>query len=271
MSVFEEIKHVTEYGAEYWYARELMPHLGYDTWRSFENVIEKAKISCETSGLQVGEEFLPTPAKTLDIGGRPTSDYILSRQACYLIAQNGHPSKIQISLAQNYFATQTRKLELQEQLIEDQRRVMLRDEMKTHNIRLASAAKDAGVVEPVDYAIFQNFGYSGLYSGLDTKGIHKKKKLTSSQKILDHMGSEELAANLFRATQAEAKLRREGIKGKKEANSAHFEVGKTVRDTIKRLGGTMLEDLPAVDGIGKAQRRLKKTEEKKNDIIDDNF
>ena len=260
-TIFDSIKSVTEYGAEYWKARELMSILGYDTWRRFEDVIEKAKESCKNTGGLVEEEFLPAPAKTLDKGGRPSKDYILSRYACYLIAQNGSPQKIEIAQAQAYFAVKTREREVDEQLIEDRRRVMLRQEMKEHNTQLA-AAKDAGVVEPIDYAIFQNFGYKGLYDGLDQKGIHKKKKLKKSQKILDHMGSEELAANLFRATQAEAKLKREGIQGKSNANKAHYEVGQTVRGTIKELGGTMPEELPSAEDIKKVERKIVSEEEK---------
>ena len=262
-TIFESIKHTTSYDAEYWHARELMPLLGYDTWRRFEDSIERAKISCENAGMLVSEEFLPAPAKTLDIGGRPAKDYILSRYACYLIAQNGDPRKLEIAQAQAYFAIKTREREADEQLIEDKRRVMLREEMKGHNTQLAAAAKKAGVIEPIDYAIFQNFGYKGLYDGLDMKGIHKKRDLKKSQKILDHMGSEELAANLFRATQAEAKLKREGVTGKANANKAHFEVGQTVRKTIGKLGGTMPEELKPVEGIGQAKTRLKKRSVKK--------
>lgn len=254
---FESLKHVTEYDAEYWLARELMPLLGYDTWRRFEDAIERAKESCKNAGNDEEKEFLPAPAKTLDQGGRPAKDYILSRYACYLIAQNGDPRKLEIAQAQTYFAVQTRKQEAQEQLLEDKRRLMLREEMKHHNIQLAAAAKKAGVVEPIDYAIFQNFGYQGLYDGMGQKEIHKKKGLKKSQRILDHMGSEELAANLFRATQAEAKLKRENIQGKRQANEAHFEVGKKVRKTIGELGGTMPEELPPADGIGKVERRMK--------------
>lgn len=262
-TIFDSIKRTTEYDAEYWYARELMPILGYDTWRRFEDAIDRAKESCKNAGYTDEEEFLPAPAKTLDMGGRPAKDYILSRYACYLIAQNGDPRKLEIAQAQTYFAVKTHERERDEQLIEDKRRVMLRDEMKRHNIQLAEAAKNAGVVEPIDYAIFQNFGYKGLYDGLDMQEIHKKKELKKSQKILDHMGSEELAANLFRATQAEAKLKREKIYGKKKANQTHFEVGQTVRGTIKELGGTMPEDLPSEDGIGRAKTRLKKEDNKK--------
>lgn len=257
---FETIKRVTEYGAEYWVARELMPLLGYDTWRRFEDAINRAIDSCNASGEDSRQEFLPAPAKTLGIGGRPGKDYILSRYACYLVAQNGDPSKEEIANAQMYFAVQTRKQEVQEILLEDRRRVMLREEMKKHNTDLASAAREAGVTEPYDYAIFQNLGYQGLYGGLGMKDIHKKKGLKKSQKILDHMGSEELAANLFRATQAEAKLRRESTKGKANANELHRSVGAMVRRTIREIGGTMPENLPVADGINKTITKLKKGE-----------
>jgi len=257
---FDKIKRVTEYGAEYWLARDLMGLLGYDTWRRFEDAIQRAMESCNTAGGDASQEFLPAPAKTLEVGGRPGKDYILSRYACYLIAQNGDPSKEEIARAQMYFVLQTRKQEVQEIALEDRKRVMLREEMKKHNTDLASAAREAGVIEPYDYAIFQNFGYQGLYGGLGMKEIHQKKKLKKSQKILDHMGSEELAANLFRATQAEAKLRRENTKNRGRANDVHKEVGTMVRKTIREIGGTMPENLPAADGIGKVVTRLKKNE-----------
>jgi DNA-damage-inducible protein D len=230
---------------------------GYDTWRRFEDAIDRAIEACNTSGFDSGQEFLPVPAKTLEIGGRPGKDYFLSRYACYLIAQNGDPSKSEIATAQTYFAIQTRKQEISEELIEDTKRIMLRNEMKKHNTDLASAAKDAGVVEKVDYAIFQNFGYQGMYGGMGVQDIHKKKGLKKSQKILDHMNSEELAANLFRATQTEAKLKRDKIKGKMKANELHKEVGKMVRKSIGEIGGTMPENLPVADSISKATVRLK--------------
>ena len=257
---FDTIKRTTEYGAEYWVARELMSVFGYDTWRRFEDAISRAIEACDTSGNDSSQEFLPVLTKTLEIGGRPGKDYFLSRYACYLIAQNGDPSKPEIASAQTYFAIQTRKQEISEKLLEDRKRVMLRDEMKKHNIDLASATKDAGVIEKYDYAIFQNFGYQGLYGGMGVQDIHKKKGLKKSQKILDHMNSEELAANLFRATQTEAKLKRDKIKGKMKANELHKEVGRMVRKTIKEIGGTMPENLPTVDGIGKAVCRLKNGE-----------
>ena len=261
ITLFDSIKHTTPYGADYWLARELMPLLGYDTWRRFEESIERAKESCKNAGNKPSEEFLPAPAKTPEGGGRPGGDYILSRYACYLIAQNGDPRKSEIAQAQTYFAIKTREREVDEQLLEDKRRLMLREEMKEHNAKLAAAAKASGVIEPLDYAIFQNFGYKGLYDGLDQRDLHAKKGLKKSQKILDHMGSEELAANLFRATQAEAKLRRDGVRGKDQANRTHFDVGKKVRETIKDLGGTMPENLPPADGLGKAKTRLKGGEE----------
>ncbi len=255
---FDSIKHTTEYGADFWMARELMSLLGYDTWRRFEESIERAQESCRNAGYKAEEEFLPAPAKIPEAAGRPGKDYILSRYACYLIAQNGDPRKLEIAQAQTYFAIKTREREVDEQLLEDKRRLMLREEMKEHNAKLAVAANESGVVDPIDYAIFQNFGYMGLYDGLDQRDIHTKKGLKKSQKILDHMGSEELAANLFRATQTEAKLHRDGIYGKRQANETHFDVGKKVRKTIHELGGTMPENLPPADGIGTVKTRIKK-------------
>jgi len=180
---------------------------------------------------------------------RKVEDFFLSRYACYLIVQNGDPRKLVIANGQTYFAVQTRKQELNEDekfqsLTEEERRLYLRREIKEHNKNLVCSAKNAGVNTELDYAIFQNHGYKGLYGGLDAKGIHNKKGLTQKQKILDHMGSTELAANLFRATQTEEKLRRDNTKGKNQANLTHFKVGERVRETIKDLGGTMPEDLP---------------------------
>ena len=245
---FEDIKHIDEGGNEYWYARELQPVLGYTEWRNFENVILKARIAC-TQSKNVEKDHFVDVNKIIDAGiaSKPKSDIMLSRYACYLIVQNGDPTKEVIALGQTYFAVKTRQQELIDnfdQLNEEQKRLAIRNEMVEHNKSLAEAANRAGVIEPFDYAIFQNKGYQGLYGGLGVKEIHAKKGLKKNQKILDHMGSTELAANLFRATQTDEKLRRESIQGKENANDTHFEVGKKIRQTIKELGGTMPENLP---------------------------
>ncbi len=246
---FESIKHINEYGEEYWLARELQPVLEYAQWRRFSDAIERAKLACKNSGFAVEDHFADV-GKMVDIGSgaeREIDDVMLSRYACYLIVMNGDPRKEVIAIGQTYFAVKTRQQELidnYEQLSEDQKRLAIRNEMIAHNKSLAEAAQMAGVVDPRDYAIFQNKGYQGLYGGLGAKEIHARKGLKKSQKILDHMGSTELAANLFRATQTDEKLRRENIQGKQAAYDTHYQVGKKVRQTIKELGGTMPEDLP---------------------------
>lgn len=266
--IFEDIKHINEYGQEFWYARELQTVLEYSQWRRFAETIERAKKACENSGNAVSEHFANVgKSSPMPNGGiRQLEDFMLSRYACYLIVMNGDPRKEVIALGQTYFAVKTRQQELIEdydQLSEEQKRLAIRHEMIEHNKSLAEAARVAGVIESKDYAIFQNMGYKGLYGGLDAKAIHKRKGLKKSQKILDHMGSTELAANLFRATQTEEKLRRENIQGIPEANRTHYEVGKKVRETIKELGGTMPEDLPTPNkSIAQIEReqnkRLKK-------------
>jgi len=265
-SVFESIKKVNEIGQEYWSARELFKALEYKKWDKFLNVIDKAKEACQNSEQQVENHF-PRVEKMVRIGSgaeRNIIDLYLSRYACYLIIQNADPKKEVVALGQTYFALQTRRQELADEKFdfneksEVEKRLFLRQEMIEHNKQLAQAAKNAGVIKPIEYAIFQNWGYKGLYNGLDAKGIHKNKELKKSQSILDHMGSTELAANLFRATQAEEKLKRDKIKTKKEANKTHYEVGKKVRKTIKELGGTMPEDLPVADSIKKQLKQKKK-------------
>lgn len=247
-SLFESIKHINEYGQEFWYARELQVALEYKRWDKFLNVIEKAKVACANSNNLVDNHFSHV-GKMVKAGVAPKDigDIALSRYACYLIVQNADSRKKVIALGQTYFAVKTRQQELIEnfeQLDEDKKRLAIRQEMVEHNKLLVGAAKNSGVETSVDYAIFQNHGYMGLYGGMKAKDIHEHKGLKAGEKILDHMGYEELAANLFRATQTEAKLRRENIQGKKNANKTHFEVGRKVRQTIKELGGTMPEDLP---------------------------
>ena len=262
---FEEIKKTNEIGQEFWSARELYVTLEYIKWDKFVNVINKAKQACENSGQEVTDHF-PHVEKMIDLpkgAKRKIEDIHLSRYACYLIVQNADPSKEVVALGQTYFAIQTRKQEIQTEKFErlqneEERRLFLRKEMAEHNRQLADAAKDAGVIQAWEYAIFQNHGYMGLYNGLKAKDIHAKKGLKKNQGILDHMGSTELAANLFRATQTEDKLRRENIKGKENANQTHYEVGKKVRQTIEELGGTMPEELPTEESIKKIETTKKK-------------
>lgn len=243
-----------EDNCEFWSARKLSKVLEYYEYRNFVPVIEKAKEACKNSGQTIVDHFVDIH-EMVDIGSggqRAIADVRLSRYACYLIVQNGDPTKSVIANGQTYFAIQTRRQELADdkafqQLKEDEKRLFLRNELCEHNKLLVETAQLAGVETPLDFAVFQNHGYKGLYGGLDAKGIHQRKKLKKSQKILDHMGSTELAANLFRATQAEEKLRRESVQGKNKANRTHFEVGRKVRQTIKELGGTMPENLPTAE------------------------
>ena len=282
---FEDIRQKTEDGREFWSARDLQVVLEYSSWNKFKAVIQKAIIACERSGNSPSDYFsrLGKIVKTgLGVERHvPDYDYWLSRYACYLIVQNGDPSKPVIASGQTYFALQTRRQELADdkafqQLDEDKKRVFLRNEMKSHNKQLVEAASKAGVKSGLDFAIFQNHGYQGLYGGLGAKDIHKRKGLKKSQSILDHMGSSELAANLFRATQTEEKLRRDHILEKNQANQTHYEVGKKVRKTIEELGGTMPESLPTPEssvkalekktkGIQKQKTKVIKTAKKKNE------
>ena len=265
-SIFEQIRHIDENGIEYWSAREMAKVLEYSEYRHFLPVIDKAKEACSNSNnspLNHFEDILEM-IKIGKGGKREVESVKLSRYACYLIIQNADPTKEIVANGQSYFAVQTRLAEINQMdeynrlTSEEEKRLFLRNELARHNSQLADAAKNAGVIKSVDYAIFQNHGYQGLYGGLDAKAIHARKGLKKSQKILDHMGSTELAANLFRATQTEEKLRRENIKGKAEANKTHYEVGKKVRQTIKELGGTMPEDLPVAGSIKELERKEKK-------------
>lgn len=261
-NIFEQIKRINEFQVEFWSSRDLAKVLSYTEYRNFLLVIAKAKESCKNSGEVIHNHFVEVD-DMVSIGSgakRSIETIFLSRYACYLIIQNSDPSKEVVALGQTYFAIQTRRQEKTDQLIEDNKRLNLRGEIKSHNISLAEAAANAGVQ---NYGKFQNFGYKGLYGGLDANDIHGKKGLKKSQKILDHMGSEELAANLFRATQADAKLRREKIQGEMNANLTHYSVGQKVRKTIEELGGTMPEELPPSDRIGKARNRINKFDNKK--------
>ena len=273
-ATFESIKKIDENGVEYWLSRDLAKILEYADYRNFITVINKAKEACSNSDNDVLDHFGDiTEMVTIGSGAqRPIDTIKLTRYACYLTVQNADPSKTIVAQAQTYFAIQTRIAELQQMeeynrlSTEEEKRLFLREEMAKHNSQLADAAKDAGVIEPYDYAIFQNYGYQGLYGGLGAKEIHARKGLKKSQKILDHMGSTELAANLFRATQTEEKLRRENIKGKMKANKTHYDVGKKVRQTIKELGGTMPEDLPVAESIKSVEAKQRKMLKGKENI-----
>jgi DNA-damage-inducible protein D len=236
--------------------------LEYTNFRNFQPVIEKAKEACAKSGHAV-TDHIAHMRNMVGIGSgaqRELEDWNLSRYACYLIIQNADPSKPLVALGQTYFAIQTRRQELAdaEALQENQKRLLLRGEMKTRNKKLAGVAKQSGVVQPVEYAIFMDHGYRGLYGGLGVRDIHERKRLKRKEHILDHMGSLELAANLFRTTQAEDKLRRENVRNKEQANRIHEAVGRTVRRTIHELGGTMPENLPIAENIKTVESREKK-------------
>ena len=263
--MFDDIKHIDEFGNEYWLARELQSILQYTEWRKFNGVIDKAKIACESSDYKASEHFGGV-AKMISLGNggqREVPDYKLSRYACYLIAQNGDSRKKSVALAQTYFAIQTRKMELTERgyssLTEDEKRLYQRSLTKKGNYSLNKTAKDAGVK---NFDKFHNAGYKGLYNGETADDIAKRKGLRYREDILDNMGSEELIANLFRISQTEQKLKRENISTEGEANKTHYEVGSKIRNTIKELGGTMPEELPTPD---KSLKQIEK--ENKNNLI----
>ena len=270
---FEEIKKLREDGTEYWHARELSEVLKYKQWRNFSKVIDKAKLACKNSGRVIDDDFAEV-SKIVEAGAtqKEILDYELSRYACYLIVQNGDPRKEVIALGQTYFAIQTRRQEVADyfnQLDEDNKRLVIRGDIKQWNKMLVEVAHNAGVITNQEYAEFQNAGYMGLYGGLTVEDIHKKKNLKGNQKILDFMGSEELAANLFRITQTEAKLKRENIKTKEKANETHNTVGKTVRKAIEDIGGTMPEDLPTPEKSIKQveKEQIKKIKETKKNLM----
>ncbi|MBQ7913858.1 MAG: DNA damage-inducible protein D [Clostridia bacterium] len=250
--LFDDIRHIDENGQEYWFARELQGALTYAKWENFHKVIKTAQIACKISQQEVTYHF-PEVRKTIPMpkGASKTAiDYKLTRYACYLIVMNGDPRKEVIAWAQTYFAVKTRQQELAElydQLTEDEKRLFIRGDIKQKNMLLAEAAHKAGIITSLEYATFQDAGYRGLYGGLTARDIADNKGLTNGEEILDYMGSEELAANLFRITQTEAKMRREGTDTPAKANAAHYQIGKIVRKAIEEAGGTMPEDLPLPD------------------------
>ena len=260
--MFENIKHIDENGNEYWSARELQNVLQYKEWRKFEGVINKAKKACENSNIKVFEQFVGSDklSKRANNTVVKIDDYKLSRYACYLVAQNGDSRKEVIALAQTYFAIQTRKQELSKkeysELTEDEKRIYRRNQAKSGNYNLNKTAVKSGVK---DLARFHNAGYKGLYNGETANDIFKRKKLRYREDILDNMGSEELADNIFRIAQTDAKLKRDSVDNEYTANSIHYEVGKEIRDSIKRMGGTMPEDLPTPN---KSLKELEKEKKK---------
>ncbi len=264
---FEDIKHITEDGIEYWLARELQEILGYSKWGNFLNVIEKAKQSIETSNIEVSDHFADV-GKTIKMpkgAEKIILDIMLTRYACYLIVQNGDPRKKMIALGQQYFAVQTRKQEIIEkdfeELTEDERRILLRSDVRGFNKKLAKAAQDCGVE---NFARFQNFGYRGLYGGETAADIKARKNLKKSEDILDFMGSTELAANFFRITQTEERLKKGDIQGEDKANKTHYNIGKKVRETMEEISGVLPEKLPTPEKSVKELEKEKKLLEKKN-------
>jgi len=254
---FEDIKKIDENGIEYWEARELLPLLGYQKWEKAEDVIARAARACINSGQDVDNHFHRL-VKMVRIGSntvRKIRDYKLDRYACYLIAQNGDPQKPEIALAQTYFAIQTRRQEIFEQLPDTAKRLFIRNEVSDHNKRLFKTAKQAGVTK---FGLFNNAGYKGLY-GMPLSGIERKKGIKKGE-LLDKAGSTELAANLFRITQTDGKLKKDRVQGEYQAFQAHFMVGGKVRQTIKEIGGTTPEDLPTEKHIKEVKREIKQLE-----------
>jgi DNA-damage-inducible protein D len=263
-SPFDAICSIDGNGNEYWSARELHKILGYTEWRNFNRVvINRAMKACEENGQAISDHFVRSyKMVTLGSGSkRKTEDVILSRYAAYLVVMNGDPKMPIVAMGQDYFAQRTRHDELRsvEELPEDQLRLLRRSQMSVYNTQLADSARNAGVIRPQDFAIFQDHGYMGLYGGLRENDIHARKNLGAEDKILDYMGSDELAANIFRASQTRQKLERDEVQGKEQANQTHHEVGSEVRKAIRRLGGTMPEELPTPEkGIQQLQREEQK-------------
>ncbi|MDR2652341.1 MAG: DNA damage-inducible protein D [Prevotellaceae bacterium] len=274
---FEQIKHTDDAGNEFWFARELAPVLEYTEWRNFAKVIDRAMLACRNSGVNVADQFVEVNKSVeMPSKARPRQiiDYKLSRYACYLIVQNGDPRKEIIATGQTYFAIQTRRQEVADyfnQLDEDNKRLVIRGDIKQWNQMLAEAAHNAGVISDEEFAQFQNAGYMGLYGGETVQDIHRRKKLSSKQKILDYMNSQELIANLFRISLAEEKIKKEQIQGADNAAAAHNQVGQEVRKTIARVGGVLPENQPtpakSIEEVQKEQ--LKKLKEQKTLMLDE--
>lgn len=256
---FEECKKVNEHGVEYWSARDLQVLLGYSQWRRFENAIEKAMASCKQSGNDPQNHFAGAGKKVLIGSGvlHDVEDYHLSRFACYLIAQNGDPRKVEIAQAQKYFAIQTRRQELSDEMAADRERVEFREQATIEFKALSGAARDAGVQDKM-FGVFHDAGYKGLYGGLGVEAIKKKKGIPSKEQLLDRMGTTELIANQFRMTQTRDKLKREQVKSASRAIETHEEVGKEVRAAIAKIGGTPPENIPPEEPIKVVKKRLKK-------------
>ena len=257
---FEELKLTNEHGAEYWSARDLQPLLGYSQWRRFEDAIKRAMISCETSGNEPAHHF--AGAGKPIVGGKGAvqmvDDYQLSRFACYLIAQNGDPRKPEIAQAQKYFAVQARRQELSEQAAADMERLELRKQTSEEFKALSGAAQDAGVQSKM-FGVFHDAGYKGLYGGLGGAAIKARKAIPEKDNLLDRMNATELAANQFRMTQTRDKLARDGIRNQAQAIQTHEQVGKEVRDAIKRIGGTLPEQIQPAEHIKEVEKRVKTT------------
>ncbi len=267
MPDFESIKCINPYGIEYWSARDLAPLLGYNRWERFEVAVQRAMIACEQAG-QIVDDHFRASSKMVSLGSRAErgiKDYFLSRFACYLIAQNGDPRKPEIAAAQAYFAISTRQNELNQLLQEQEERLNLRERVSENNKTLASAAYASGVLSQ-NFGMFQNAGYKGLYGGLDVADIKERKGISQREDVLDRMGRAELAANDFRITQTEERLRKEGIIGQSPAIDVHHEVGKKVRKAIDDIGGTMPEDLkpePSIKPLLEERRRKRRKQAQK--------
>jgi DNA-damage-inducible protein D len=274
-TLFDALRHETEDGIEYWSARELARVLGYTDYRNFQKVVDKARLACANSGHPPADHFVDANEMiTIGKGGqRRVADVRLSRYAGFLVVQNADPEKPVVALGQTYFAVQTRRMELADALTadalggmsEDQRRLFIRHQLAEQNTQLAAAARRAGVRSPDDFAIFQDHGYMGLYAGERTRDIARRKGLAASQRILDYMGSDELAANLFRSSLARQRLQRDNVQDQEAANATHYEVGQAVRQVIADQGGAMPEQLPTpADGIaqleGRERRRTQQAE-----------